>query len=95
MNLFCDTVRKAQPGWLHATEPSTIIFCLESEMVDHISIDHVLAKGNHGSVVLEWLRERKKENPKFRVPVITVHTANVKSRKQMEAIVEEIAALPS
>lgn len=95
MNLFCDTVRKTKPGWLQATTKSTIIFCLESEMVDHISIDHILAKDERGADILKWIRDRKKSNPNYPVPMITVHTANLKARKEMESILEEIAALPS
>jgi len=89
--IWLDDLRQAPDGWLHVMWPEEAITALFKGGVTHIHLDHDLGDGEHGSGydVLLWIEQAMMMGC-LRIPVITVHSANVSAKQKMLAAIDKI-----
>ena len=95
MKIYLDDEREAPKGWTRIKKSLTAIILLESGIVDEISLDHDLGDDRRGTGynVLLWIENEIVMNNAFKLPRITIHTANPPARERMLAALENIYKL--
>jgi len=91
--VYLDDERKPPTGWVLVKTPKEAIDLLKKNNVTDISLDHDLGNDEvigTGYDVLKWIEEKVYFDKSFRLPNITIHTANPSARKKMEAALKSI-----
>jgi len=91
--VYLDDERKSPIGWILVKTPKEAIDLLKKGNVTDISLDHDLGddKGiGTGYDVLKWIEEKVYFDKSFKLPNITIHTANPSARRKMEQALNSI-----
>lgn len=91
--IYLDDERKPPMGWILVKTPKDAINMLKKGNVTDISLDHDLGddKGiGTGYDVLKWIEEKVYFDKSFKLPNITIHTANPSARRKMELALKSI-----
>ena len=92
MKIYLDDEREAPKGWTRIERSLTAIILLKSGIVYEISLDHDLGDDRRGTGynILLWIENEIVINSDFKLPKITIHTANPPARKRMLAALDSI-----
>ncbi len=94
MKVFLDDLRDTPDGWVRVYTVEETITLLESGVVTELSLDNDLGEGLlEGYKVLDWLEEKVYFNPHFRIPAITIHSANASRVEYMKRVVDSITRI--
>ena len=94
--IYLDDERKPPKGWILVDNPKDMINLINKGGVTHISLDHDLGDDVNigtGYDVLKWLEEKVYFDKSFKLPNITIHTANTSARIKMELALKSIKRL--
>lgn len=95
MKVFLDDIRPVPEGWTGCRWPEEVIALLKTGKVQALSLDHDLGHPRRtGMMVLDWLEAQVHEDPDFRVPPITLHTANPVGRQNMMRVLLRLQTRP-
>lgn len=91
MKIYLDDERQTPPGWTRCFWPYQVIYLMETQEVEEISLDHDLGNDEKGTGydVLLWIEEEVHMNG-FIPPLIRVHSANPSARDKMEKAIKAI-----
>lgn len=88
MKLWVDDERPGPDDtWTWATTVAGTIATLEAVKVDELSLDYVLARGETGMDVMEWLRDHPDRWP----GIIHAHSRSASGRELIEELAREWA----
>ena len=91
MKVYLDDERTTPDGWVRVYWPDEVIKLLKTRNITEISLDHDLGDDDRGTgydVVL-WIEEQVALHG-FAPPMMSVHSANVSARNNMEAGIRAI-----
>lgn len=100
MKLYLDDERPVPEGWTGVRWPAEVVQLLLGGTVTHVSLDHDLGDAEAAAVegrvertgydVLVWLEERVFADASFRVPELSIHSANAAGRERMARAIAAI-----
>ncbi len=90
--VYLDDERPTPEGWTRTYTVQETIALLETRKVVELSLDNdlgIYGKENEGLSVLRWLEEKcdprnPDHDPKFPIPIVHAHTANLSARRDMQ-----------
>lgn len=97
MKIWLDDIREAPEGWTRCFRPDEVIELIQNGSVEEISLDYDLGLVDergldwNGEDVLKWIeREVVERGRSFRLPVVSIHSANPVGRERLQRALEAI-----